>query len=67
MPKKAIYSESVSTELAQAVAQHRAAKDNLVNAVLNARQGGMTWQKIGDALGVTQQAARQRYGRVNFD
>lgn len=28
-----------------------------------ARRGGCTWTEIGDALGVTRQAAFQRYGR----
>lgn len=42
----------------------RAAADAVVRAVVvDARESGMTWQSIGDALGVTRQAAFQRYGR----
>lgn len=31
-------------------------------AVSQARADGMTWEQIGAALGVTKQAAHQRYG-----
>src|SRR5262245_39825300 len=32
-------------------------------AVQQARDGGRTWQEIGDVLGVSRQAAFQRYGK----
>ena len=32
-------------------------------AVADARADGVTWAKIGDALGVTHQAVIKRYGR----
>jgi hypothetical protein len=42
----------------------QAAADDLVRAVVQqARQSGATWQVIGDALGVSRQAAFQRYGK----
>lgn len=42
----------------------RSAADDVVRAVVHeARQAGATWQVIGDALGVSRQAAFQRYGR----
>lgn len=42
----------------------RAAADDVVRAVVGqARHEGATWQVIGDALGVSRQAAFQRYGR----
>lgn len=42
----------------------QAAADDVVRAVVGqARQEGATWQVIGDALGVSRQAAFQRYGR----
>ncbi|WP_062436921.1 DUF3887 domain-containing protein [Herbidospora daliensis] len=42
----------------------QAAADDVVRAVVQqARQSGATWQVIGDALGVTRQAAFQRYGK----
>ncbi len=42
----------------------QAAADDVVRAVVQqARQSGATWQVIGDALGVSRQAAFQRYGR----
>lgn len=44
--------------------QIRAKAEDVVRAVvLDARNQGLTWQAIGDALGVTRQAAFQRYGR----
>ncbi|ANE78508.1 DUF3887 domain-containing protein [Mycobacterium adipatum] len=33
-------------------------------AVRQAREGGRTWQEIGDVLGVSRQAAFQKYGKV---
>ncbi|WP_433702067.1 DUF3887 domain-containing protein [Nocardiopsis sp. CA-288880] len=42
----------------------QAAADDVVRAVVQrARQNGATWQVIGDALGVSRQAAFQRYGK----
>ncbi|RKS08566.1 uncharacterized protein DUF3887 [Nocardiopsis sp. Huas11] len=42
----------------------QAAADDVVRAVVQqARQDGATWQVIGDALGVSRQAAFQRYGK----
>lgn len=42
----------------------QAAADDVVRAVVGqARHEGATWQVIGDALGVSRQAAFQRYGR----
>nr|WP_062339358.1 DUF3887 domain-containing protein [Herbidospora sakaeratensis] len=42
----------------------QAAADDIVRAVVQqARQNGATWQVIGDALGVSRQAAFQRYGK----
>ena len=39
----------------------------LVAAVQQARDDGASWQTIGDALGVSRQAAFQRYGRPPVD
>ncbi|GAB3444635.1 hypothetical protein GCM10027570_14130 [Streptomonospora sediminis] len=45
-------------------ASMQAAADDVVRAVVQqARQDGATWQVIGDALGVSRQAAFQRYGK----
>lgn len=42
----------------------QAAADDVVRAVVQqARERGVTWQTIGDALGVSRQAAFQRYGK----
>lgn len=42
----------------------QAAADDVVRAaVQQARHHGVTWQAVGDALGVSRQAAFQRYGR----
>ncbi|WP_382304428.1 DUF3887 domain-containing protein [Herbiconiux sp. UC225_62] len=44
--------------------QIQAAADDVVRAVVQqARERGVTWQTIGDALGVSRQAAFQRYGK----
>jgi len=36
----------------------------VVEAVAGARSKGMSWQRIGDILGTSAQAAQQRYGAV---
>ena len=47
----------------EAVAAAQAGVDVIARqAVAMARQDGETWEAIGTALGVTRQAAQQRYG-----
>ncbi|KAF2417598.1 DUF3887 domain-containing protein [Microbacterium sp. B35-30] len=46
-----------------AVGIRESAERVVVAAVQQARSEGTSWQAIGDALGVTRQAAFQRYGR----
>jgi hypothetical protein len=53
----------VLTELRQASALARMSGDALRLAVARARARGHTWQEIGDVLGVSRQAAYQRFGR----
>lgn len=38
------------------------AEDAADHAVERAREGGATWQQIGDVFGTTRQAAQQRFG-----
>lgn len=40
----------------------RQAEERLTLAVRRAHAAGATWQRIGDALGVTRQAAQRRFG-----
>lgn len=48
----------------QRAATIQAAADEVVRAVVRqAREDGATWQVVGDALGVTRQAAFQRFGK----
>ncbi len=39
-----------------------AARFRLEEAVTDARAGGATWQQVGDALGISKQAATKTYG-----
>ena len=39
-------------------------EQQVVDAVIAARSGGASWQKIGAILGTSAQAAQQRYGSV---
>lgn len=51
-------------ELVKAARQIQTQTDGLVAAaVQQAREAGRTWQEIGDVLGVSRQAAFQRYGK----
>lgn len=46
-----------------ALAVRESAERVVIAAVQQARRDGTSWQAIGDALGVTRQAAFQRYGK----
>ncbi len=46
-----------------AVARARSERD-IVDAVTAARSKGVPWQRIGELLGTSAQAAQQRYGNV---
>jgi hypothetical protein len=48
--------------VAQADAAARQAQHHLAATVIRARQHGRTWAQIADRLGVTRQAAQQRFG-----
>lgn len=41
----------------------RAAEGALAEAVAEARDDGATWAEVGRVLGVSRQAAQQRFGR----
>lgn len=47
-------------------AKNAQAKADLMmrQAVANARENGVTWQQVGDILGVTRQAAHSKYAHV---
>lgn len=46
----------------RAAALHRSlAETELGNAVATARRGGVPWQRIGEAVGTSGEAARQKY------
>lgn len=53
---------SATEAIEAAVAARVAAQDRVDAAVDRARHDGLTWIEIGLALGVSPQAARQRYG-----
>lgn len=56
-------SDDWADSIGRAVSMQAAADDVVRAVVQQARQNGATWQVIGDALGVSRQAAFQRYGR----
>lgn len=46
--------------------ERRAAEDRKVaDLVLAAREAGASWQMIGEALGMSKQAAWEKYGKAN--
>ncbi|WP_346845227.1 hypothetical protein [uncultured Rothia sp.] len=58
--------DDTEDSLAQVTQAHRAvlaANNRLDDVVQQARQNGATWQQIGDAIGITKQAASQRFHR----
>ncbi|AQT79920.1 DUF3887 domain-containing protein [Mycolicibacterium litorale] len=59
-----LHTEIDPIELVRAAHEIRDGAEALMAAVVRqARQAGRTWQEIGDALGVSRQAAFQRYGK----
>lgn len=50
-------------EIVSAAKRRDDAEQNLRDAVASARRAGDSWTVIGAALGVTKQAAYQRFGR----
>ncbi len=50
--------------LQRAVIARAQGERQTVDAVIAARRAGISWQRIGELLGTTAQAAQQRYGAV---
>ncbi|VEI12725.1 hypothetical protein [Trueperella bialowiezensis] len=48
----------------KAIVATREADRMLDDAVLTARKSGVTWQAIGDVIGMTRQGAMKRWGSV---
>jgi hypothetical protein len=49
-------------ELIAAAAGLAGAQERLGRALAGARSAGASWAQVGDALGISRQAAQQRYG-----
>ncbi|GAB3555953.1 hypothetical protein [Spelaeicoccus albus] len=48
-----------------AAALHRViAELEILDAVISARKNGMTWGRNGEMLGISGEAARQKYGKL---
>lgn len=54
--------EAVSQEIYAANVALQAAKSGLHDAVDRAGKAGFSWTEIGRAMGITKQAAQQRFG-----
>ena len=52
-------------EIQQARTDIRNHTRGITRDVAKCRDAGCTWEQIGDALGITKQAAQQRYGHKN--
>jgi hypothetical protein len=48
--------------LRRSVVDRARSERHIVQAVLEARQTGLTWKQISSELGISAQAAQQRYG-----
>lgn len=55
---------TVVLQLREAVAQRSAVEKQLVNAISQARREGMSWRSIGSLIGVSGEAARQKYASL---
>ena len=63
MPKGATSKEFMLDLITEADTQYRNTELELRLLVAQARKDGIWWDEIGAALGVTKQAAQQRFGR----
>jgi len=50
--------------LQRAVAARARSERQVLDAVMKARAAGISWQRIGQMLGTSAQAAQQRYGAI---
>lgn len=58
------YHRGENADLQDTVDLLRAVEERLKHEVQNARANGVTWNVIGETLGITRQAATQRFGKV---
>jgi hypothetical protein len=58
-----VNSDDLAVGLRAAMALHRLAERIEAAHVALARSNGWSWQKIGDALGVTRQSVHLKYGK----
>ena len=56
--------EALLVALSEAKKTVEGAQRTIESLVRDARASGVTWPQVGRALGVTTQAAQQRYGRM---
>jgi hypothetical protein len=56
--------EALLVALTEAKRTVEGAQKTIESLVRDARASGITWPQVGRALGVTTQAAQQRYGRT---
>ena len=59
----AVRSDDPATGLRAAVALRRLAEQVEADHVRRARLHGWSWEQVGDALGVSKQAAHKKHGR----
>jgi hypothetical protein len=50
-------------ELMEAATELFHAEERVAQAVESARGAGASWTEVGDAIGISRQAAQQRFGR----
>jgi hypothetical protein len=50
-------------QLRRAAIDRARSERDLAEAVEEARRAGLTWRQIAETMGITSQAAQQRYGR----
>jgi hypothetical protein len=65
-PSVKVRDRTAVRQIQEAVADRNDADLRIFKAVHKARDEGVTWVEVAQALGVTHQAAMKRYGKVNL-
>ena len=66
-PQEVKFLSEEECQITRAMISSTSAQDNLVKAIQDARNAGVSWAKVAKLIGVTPQAAHKRYAPLMSD